>query len=32
MSPRLTLNRLGEREIDAMIDRVAGNKAAAGER
>ena len=22
----LTLNRLGEREIDAMIDRVAGNK------
>src|ERR1700722_5513468 len=23
----LTLNRLGEREIDAMIDRVTGNKA-----
>ena len=22
----LTLNRLGEREIDAMIDRVTGNK------
>ena len=28
----LTLNRLGEREIAAMIDRVTGNKRAARER
>ena len=27
----LTINRLGEREIDAMIDRVVGNKLTPGE-